>query len=64
MDKDKSGRIDTKEFKLAMQNLKIPVGVKEIDDIFAVYDEDGNGLDYYEFIDIISTGKAESKGKK
>ena len=28
------------------------------DMIFAMYDKDGNGLDYFEFIDILSAGKA------
>jgi Ca2+-binding EF-hand superfamily protein len=56
MDTDKSGTIDRNEFKKAMKNLKIPIGNDEVEYIFLVYDPNKNGLDYQEFLDLLSLG--------
>ena len=56
MDTDKSGTIDRNEFKKAMKKLKIPIGNDEVEYIFLVYDPNKNGLDYQEFLDLLSLG--------
>lgn len=54
MDVNGDGRIDRNEFHEAMIEFRIPIGLKEIDILFSVYDADQNGtIDYGEWLQLI-----------
>jgi len=61
MDEDGSGTIDRMEFRRAMKRLRIPIGDREVDIVYLVYDPDKNGLDYHEFLELISYDGSEAK---
>ena len=63
MDEDGSGTIDRMEFRRAMRRLHIPVGDREVDIVYLVYDPDKNGLDYHEFLELISFDGSEAKNE-
>jgi Ca2+-binding EF-hand superfamily protein len=59
-DVDGNGTIEKREFVKAMKSLKVPVGEKMVDKIYAVYDTQGKGnLDYTEFIGLLDFRQKE-----
>ena len=58
MDENGDGKIDKREFARAMEELRVPVGNHQIDQIFNVYDADNNGsFDYNEFLVLMEFSK-------
>jgi hypothetical protein len=59
IDKDNSGGVDREEFREAMRNLGVPMGVSEVEALFKYYDEDQNGfLDVEEFKALFSGSRS------
>ena len=52
IDEDGNRVIDRSEFKSAMKKLEIPMDNDTLETIFLVFDNDENGIDYDEFLDI------------
>lgn len=57
IDEDGNRVIDRSEFKSAMKKLEIPMDNDTLETIFLVFDNDENGIDYDEFLDIFSFEK-------
>lgn len=54
IDEDGNRVINRREFKSAMKKLQIPIDNNIVENIYLLFDNDDNGIDYDEFLDIFS----------